>query len=85
MSGSENKRFPTRTSLVMYFLKGSWRFFIAAVIGAAGMQVMALVNPKIIRYTVDSVIGNAASSLPGWANHLIDRIGGVSYIRPICG
>lgn len=81
MSGSENKRFPTRTSLVMYFLKGSWRFFIAAVIGAAGMQVMALVNPKIIRYTVDSVIGNAASSLPGWANHLIDRIGGVSYIR----
>jgi ATP-binding cassette subfamily B protein len=81
MAAEKKKRFPTRLSLLMYFLKGAKRFFVGAVIGAVLIQILALVNPKIIRYTVDSIIGSDPSSLPDWANRLVDRIGGIPYIR----
>ena len=70
-----------RLQLVFNFLYGSKRWFILAVLFAVSMQFISLVNPKLIGFTVDSVIGNLPSSLPSFANGWIDAIGGVSILK----
>ena len=81
MDDKEKKPYPTRFSLIWHFLRGSKRYFILAIIFALGMQMLALVNPKIIRYTVDTVIGNEKSSLPSWADAIVGHFGGVPWLR----
>ena len=70
-----------RLQLVFNFLYGSKRWFILAVLFAVSMQFISLVNPKLIGFTVDSVIGNLPSSLPSFANGWIDVIGGVGILK----
>lgn len=81
----DRKKFPTRTSLVFYFMNGSKRWFAAAVSAALLMQVLSLINPKIIGFTVDSVIGNSPASVPSFVQALIDRAGGLEVIRQHLG
>ena len=40
-----------------------------------------MINPQLIRYTVDTVIDTEPSALPAFVNRLIDRIGGVPFLR----
>ncbi len=70
-----------RLQLVFEFLDGSKRWFVLAVLFAVSMQFISLVNPKLIGFTVDSVIGNLPSSLPSFANGWIDVIGGVGILK----
>lgn len=70
-----------RLQLVFNFLYGSKRWFVLAVLFAVSMQFISLVNPKLIGFTVDSVIGDLPSSLPSFANGWIDAIGGVSILK----
>lgn len=58
------ERFPKQLDLIMYFLRGSKRFFLGSIIFAILSSLLDLVNPKIIGFTVDSVIGNKAGTLP---------------------
>lgn len=70
-----------RLQLIFEFLDGSKRWFVLAVLFAVSMQFISLVNPKLIGFTVDSVIGNLPSSLPSFANGWIDVIGGVGLLK----
>ena len=45
------------------------------------LSAIDLVNPQIIRFTVDTVIGKEKSALPGFANRIVDLIGGVPVLR----
>ena len=73
--------FPTRASLLLYFLKGNKRYFARAVIFAALLALLDLVNPKIIEFTVDSVINDKVPELPGIVEYIVNAVGGVGFLR----
>jgi len=46
-----------------------------------GTVVFSLVNPQIVRYTIDSVIGAAKLEAPAFVLRLVDSIGGPDFLR----
>ena len=73
--------YPTKGSLLLYFVKGSKRFFFGSALFAALTALLELVNPRIIGFTVDSVIGDKAPPFTGMAGAFLERIGGVPFLR----
>ena len=75
------KRFETKTQLVLYFLEGSKRFFLAGAVFACLVVFFDLINPRIIGYTVDEVIGRNISisglGIVALAVALLALLGGV--------
>ena len=67
--------------LLLSFLKGSKLFFVISIIASLIMAVSDVINPQIIMYTVDTLIGGKPSSMPEFINSLVDSIGGVEYLR----
>lgn len=63
--------------LVWRFLKGSRRFFLLSMLLSLAVSMLELINPQIISFTVDSVIGSEEPGLTGLAAELVDRLGGV--------
>ena len=80
----QNKKkgqFHTKRSLVIYFLKGSLRYFILSIVFASIVSLADLMNPKIIEYTVDSVIGDKPLTAPGFVQKLANAAGGIGFFR----
>lgn len=75
------KEFNSRSSMILYFVKGSKRYFLSAVVFAGLCVLLDMVNPKIIQYTVDTVLGDVESSLPSWLENIIQTAGGVEFIQ----
>ncbi len=69
------------SKLLLRFLKGSRGFFAVSILTSLVLTAFDMVNPQIIRFTVDSVIGNEPSSLPDFGNSIVDALGGVGVIR----
>jgi ATP-binding cassette subfamily B protein len=46
-----------------------------------GTVAFSLLNPQIVRYTIDSVIGTAPLNAPIFVSRLIDSLGGVGLLR----
>lgn len=65
----------------MYFLRGSKRYFAAAMVSSCVLAALELINPRVIGITVDSVIGEEPFDLPLAVRSMIDRIGGRDYLR----
>lgn len=77
-----NKQEKKRTlPLLWQFLKGSKRFFLASILCAAVTALADMLQPQIIRGTVDSVIGGEQGDFPAVVTALVDRIGGMEYLR----
>ncbi len=63
------KEYPTKTQMLLYFLKGCKRYFLISIVFASLVSLFDLLNPKIIEITVDSVIGDKPvqwAFLQGW-------------------
>ena len=60
----EKEKFPTKLKLVLYFLQGSKKYFFLSIIFAILSSLFDLINPKIIGFTVDAIIGDAPKKLP---------------------
>ena len=73
--------YPTRLSMILYFLKGSGRYFFAAVFSAALMALLDLINPRIVGYTVDSIIGDSSAETILPLRLLINALGGPAYLK----
>ena len=73
--------YSTRLSMILFFLKGSGRYFFAAVFSAALMALLDLVNPRIVGYTVDSVIGDSTAEIILPLRLLIHALGGSVYLK----
>ncbi len=58
--------FPKKVDLLLFFLKGCKRYFILSVLLTSLVSLLELLNPKIISYTVDTVLGGKEPSLPAW-------------------
>lgn len=68
-------------ALVRSFLQGCLHFFVICIAASLLASLCELIMPKIISFTVDSVIGNEAVNLPAPIMSLIDGLGGIEYLR----
>ena len=73
--------YPTNLAMILYFLRGSGRYFFAAVFSAALMALLDLVIPRIVGYTVDSVIGDSTAEAILPLRLLINALGGPVYLK----
>ena len=76
-----NKEKYTKVSLVIEFLKGNIHYFILSIISALIVTGLDMISPQMIRTTVDSIIGSKKLELPEFLMHMIDSVGGVSFLR----
>ncbi|MEE3488706.1 MAG: ABC transporter ATP-binding protein [Bulleidia sp.] len=81
MKEEKKQRFPNQRSLLKYFLRGSAHWFALGILCACMSSLLDLVNPRIIAYTVDAVIGNKETAIAPVFQHLVDAAGGVSYMH----
>lgn len=56
------QKFKSKTDMVLYFLKGSWRFFIASVIFSVLTSFFDMLSPRIMGYAVDSFVSGKTGS-----------------------
>lgn len=71
----------TKVSLVFRFLRGSKRYFVICIVAALCVTGVDMLSPQLIRTTVDGILGENALRLPGFLVDLVERIGGVGYLR----
>ncbi len=67
--------------MLMGFTKGSRAFFLIAIIAAGISILFNFLLPRVVGFTVDSVIGTEQSSLPGFLDGLINALGGRDGLR----
>ena len=73
-------RFQTNTGLILFFLKGSYLYFLAGAVFACLVALFDLIIPRMIQFTVDAVIGGNTGAVPGWAAGFVDRFGGAGFL-----
>ena len=78
---SKTERVYTKASLLMFFLRGSKRFFIISVVSALLLTGLDMLSPQLIRTAVDSILGNDELKAPAFLLNILDRIGGAEYLR----
>ena len=76
-----SKHFKSGSALVMFFLKGALHFFVLCILSSCIVSALELVSPKIISFTVDTLLGDSTSALPAFINNWIDEIGGAAFLR----
>jgi len=57
-----------------------FRFFICCI-ATLGTVGFSLLNPQIIRYTIDSVIGSIPLDAPVFVYNLVESLGGLGFLR----
>lgn len=82
MTDQNNKKIKyTKISLILEFLQGSKHYFAISIISAIIVTTLDMLNPQLIRHTVDGIIGNEELKLSEYVLQLIERAGGVAYLR----
>lgn len=77
----DSEQFHTNAALIWHFLSGSKRFFAVSILSACLVSLTDLINPKIIEYAVDSVIGDAPLSAPAFVQEMVERLGGIPFLK----
>ena len=80
-SDTKMRRFDSPASLIIYFLRGSAGLFLLSMVFASAVSFLDMVLPRIISFTVDSVIADKAPDLPASVLACLERIGGVPRLR----
>ena len=75
------KAFQTRTELLAYFLKGSVPYFILSVLFTLLVSLLDMVNPRIISFTVDSVIGDKPAEEGAFILRFVNAVGGMEVLK----
>lgn len=73
--------FDTPVALIRYFLKGSIGVFVLSMVFASAVSFLDMVLPRIISFTVDSVIADKAPDLPAFVVVHLEAAGGVELLR----
>lgn len=77
----KKERFDSKFKLVMYFLEGSKKYFVLFIIFACLVSVLDLINPKIISFTVDTILGDGGTEVPLFVDKLITGVGGIAWLK----
>ena len=75
---NSNKNKKSSISLSIGFMKGSTRYFVLCIIFSLLASLCELICPKIISFTVDSVLGG--SDVPWYLAGIAEKLGGIEYI-----
>lgn len=75
------QKYPSKINLILHFLSGSKRYFVLGMLFAGLVSLLDMVNPKIISFTVDSVIGTKPAVFPAGVSDVISAAGGVEGLR----
>lgn len=67
--------------MVRSFLRGVRKWYVLFMMTSTLVSVLNLVNPKIIGFTVDSVIDAQSAKAPWWLEPFIRAAGGVDWLR----
>lgn len=67
--------------LMLEFLHGSKLLFLAGIIVSLGVTGADMLNPQLIRFTVDNVLRQEDSTLPSYVRVIVDFLGGADTIR----
>lgn len=73
--------FDTPVALIRYFLKGSIGVFVLSMVFASAVSFLDMVLPRIISFTVDSVIADKGPDLPAFVVVRLEAAGGVELLR----
>lgn len=66
--------------LIWEFLKGCKLPFVLLILANAVKTLCEMINPQIIRATIDNALGGKTADFPDVIMRLVERIGGFSYI-----
>jgi len=69
-----------KLSLLLRFLKGAKRFFLLSVLSATVTTLTDMIQPQIIRASVDCAIGGKEGDFPAFVMDMVDSIGGFAYL-----
>ncbi|MBE6618012.1 MAG: ABC transporter ATP-binding protein [Ruminococcaceae bacterium] len=68
-------------TLIKSFMRGCTHFFVFCIIASLLASLCELIMPKIISFTVDSVIGSEEVDLPAYLMALVNKAGGMEILR----
>ena len=74
-------RFETKLRMLGFFLRGSLKYFALSVFFTLLVSLLDMINPRIISFTVDSVIGNREPDVPVFVQKIIASAGGIGWLR----
>ena len=74
----KKEAYPTRGRLLMAFMRGSKRWFMLSALMTFAVAMIDFVNPKIIGYAVDALIGSAHRGDGSLTEGLLARLGGAA-------
>ncbi len=66
--------------LLFFFMKGSGLYFAISIIASFITAMTDMINPQIIRATIDNAIGGKPSDFPAWVNNWVESLGGFEYM-----
>lgn len=69
----------SKVATISYFLKGYKRYFVLAIVFVFLQVIFDLVNPKIMGYTVDYIVGDI-SQIPDFLINFANGLGGRTYV-----
>ena len=70
-----------KARLLWYFLRGSKRFYLAAVLCSVCITFLDMLTPQLIRITIDNVLGQLPLNVPAFLEPAWLRLGGVEALR----
>ena len=79
------ERYPTRGRMLAAFVKGSVRWFALSAIMTFAVAMIDFVNPKIIGYTVDALIGVTPGASGSLTGRLLEQLGGAAFVTSRLG
>ena len=77
--------YPTRTRMLAAFVRGSMRWFVLSAVMTFAVAMIDFVNPKIIGYTVDALIGVTPEASGALTGRLLERLGGAAFVTSRLG
>lgn len=70
-----------RLALLWQFSRGGRLLYLGSIIAMIISILSSYLVPQIIRFTVDSVVGGVPMSQPMFIQNLVNKFGGVEYLR----
>ena len=70
-----------KLKLLFGYMRGNRLLYIGAIVCMGISAVMTMIPTLIIRFTVDSVIGNQPAELPRILHGFVNRVGGLEFLR----
>lgn len=77
----KQSKFNTNRELILYFLRGSKRYFIISIVCISLVNLLSLLIPRVVSFVVDTLITGKETELPKFVADFIENMGGIIYLR----